>query len=80
MIADENTICVMGSLKEPGVFKMFRVPAGQSLEFDEGPGATRAWLWLWPHRSRGDWHLIAFVDKRLLDDTIPYIDQSIPRP
>lgn len=74
--ADENTICVLGSLKEPGVFKMFRVPVGQSLEFDEGPGATRAWLW--PHLGNGDWHLIIFVNKHLLDDTIPYVVDRIP--
>ncbi len=71
-----NTICILGSLKVPGVFKMFRVPDGQSLEFDEGPGATRRWLW--PHLEAGEWHLMAFVDKDLLDDTVPYIVDRIP--
>lgn len=74
--ATVNTICVLGSLKEPGVFKMFRVPVGQSLEFDEDD-ATRKWLW--PHLGAGEWHLIAFVDKNLLDDTIPYVVDRIPQ-
>lgn len=71
----KGTICVLGSLKTPGVFKMFRVPDGQSLEFDEHR-ATREWLW--PYLEQGEWHLMGFVDKHLLDDTIPYIDQRIP--
>jgi len=35
------------------------VPAGQSLDFDEG-AATRRWLW--PHLGN-EWHLVEFKPK-----------------
>ena len=35
------------------------VPPGQSLDFDEGPGATR--MWLRPHLGR-QFHLVEFVE------------------
>lgn len=37
------------------------VPEGQSLDFDEGGGASRRWLW--PYLG-DDWHLFAFVSLR----------------
>lgn len=35
------------------------VPAGQSLDFDPGPGADRRWLW--PYLGT-DFHLVEFVE------------------
>jgi len=65
-----KTICVLGSLKERGVFKMFRVPVGQSLEFDEH-NATRAWLR--PYLGEGDWHLIEFTTEDRLNQVSTFI-------
>lgn len=74
-VAGENTVIVLGSLKEQGVFKLLQAPPGQSLEFDEGPGATRTWLR--PHLGHGNWHLVAFVDGDALETLVPFI--QIPK-
>lgn len=55
--SDPTHCAFLGNLVN-GTLKLIQVPAGQSLDFDPGPGATRRWLH--PHLV-GGWHLIDFV-------------------
>ena len=40
-------------------YKIILLAEGQSEDFDDGPGATRKWLW--PHLGR-EYHLVSFID------------------
>lgn len=71
--ADLNTICILGSLTDRHLFKMFRVPPGQSLEFD-AHDATR--MWLRPYLE-GGWHLIEFTTEDRLSQVSTFIAERL---
>lgn len=68
-------VAILGRLGDRRILKLIRVPEGQSLDFDPGPGAERRWL---HEHLGGEWHLIEFAEIAKLEAVAPYVMHFLP--